>query len=401
MPLLSDERVRRWLLPAVVAGACAVLGGLLGSIAVRGQPAVYAASGSVLLTPGETSVGSDAMANSTYMQTQVQTYAEMVGTPLVLGRVVKELGLSESASQLSGRVSGKATLNTAIIDVSARASSAEEAMRIADGAQRSLIATVEAISPKSSRGGGPLVEARVLRAASAPPGPTSPQRSVWVLMGAAVGAGVGWLVGSLLSRLRERARRTARHHVIPGADKTDEAVVAVGRRGPRAGAYRALVAPLLGGPRTHEARSVVVLGDDHDQRHGVNISLVLAETGHYVVALMDRVAAGDLDPITWRELMTAQLPSGEGVRNEPVWVVDWDGLVANEVLSRLKQVRPHEPGRPVMVVAVCRSLDDTLGSSSWIAEGGAVIATDEKEGRLVSNLLGPEDLGRLVVLQDG
>ncbi|AKT50532.1 YveK family protein [Arsenicicoccus sp. oral taxon 190] len=401
MRLLSDERVRRWLLPVLAALACAVLGGLLGAVAVRGEPAVYTASGSVLLTPGETSVGSDAMANSTYMQSQVQTYAEMVGTPLVLGRVVKELGLSESASQLSGRVSGKATLNTAIIDVSARAASPEEAVKISDGAQRSLIATVEAISPKSSRGGAPLVEARVLRAASAPAGPTSPKRSVWVLMGAAVGAGLGWLVGSLASRLRERARRTARHHMIPENDKADDAVVAVGRRGPRAAAYRALVAPLLGGAPTDEARTVVVLGDDRDQRHGVNISLVLAETGHRVVALLQRTVSDDLPVVTWRELMTEQRPPSEASRNAPVWVVDWDGLVAHEVLSRLKQRFPHEPGRPLMVLAACGSLDDTLGSSSWIAEGGTVIATDEKEGRLASNLLGPEDLGRLVVLGDG
>ena len=74
---------------------------------------------------------------------RVRSYADIASSPRITGPVVERLGLSESASDLAGRIEAEAPLDTVLINLSVTDTSPERAAGIANAAASQFTKVVE------------------------------------------------------------------------------------------------------------------------------------------------------------------------------------------------------------------------------------------------------------------
>lgn len=114
----------RWLLWGVLTSLAIV------AIAISIQPHSYRSQARVFVrTPGDVSRVVDG--GDFYAQARAKTYAALADSPSISAGVIADLGLDESASALTDRISASNPPGTALIDVAVEASSAAEARQIA------------------------------------------------------------------------------------------------------------------------------------------------------------------------------------------------------------------------------------------------------------------------------
>jgi hypothetical protein len=102
---------RRWvvfLTALLVALSCGALVSLL-------QPPTYAATSKVFVSTVSASNVSDLSQSSNYSQQIVNSYADIVSTPIVLDRVVRQLRLQGNGEELSNHVNAAAATNTSVL----------------------------------------------------------------------------------------------------------------------------------------------------------------------------------------------------------------------------------------------------------------------------------------------
>lgn len=173
------------ILVLTVVGA----GAALGWTAL--QPRVYtaSASGIVQATGGGTDTGS-ALVGNQLAQSKVSSYVDIGGWRSVAQHAIDELGLATTPQALVSRVSISHPLDTVIINVSANASSPEEARDLAEawiGGMVAEINTLETGSP-TTPGAVTLVAGQ---SASLPSDPSSPNVRLNVALGTLIGLALG------------------------------------------------------------------------------------------------------------------------------------------------------------------------------------------------------------------
>jgi len=192
--------------PLVVAAV------LLGAVVAYGwsqtRPDVYRATSSVFVstTPGEDT--SQLVQGSTYVQSQLQSYTRLATTPTVLEPVVDQLGLDTTPARLAREVEAENPLGTVIVDVSATDADPVRAAAIANAVTRSLRDEATRLSPESADGSSALALS-VVAVAPVPVHPTSPDRRLLTLTGAAAGGALG-VAGALLRFATDARLRTRR-----------------------------------------------------------------------------------------------------------------------------------------------------------------------------------------------
>jgi succinoglycan biosynthesis transport protein ExoP len=108
---------------------------------------------------------------STFIQSQVKSFAEVVSTPRVLDVAIKSLNLDETASELESSIAASAPLDTVNIQILVTRDSPGEAATIANAVTSSFR---EAVREITATGGDPAVSqvsVSVLRNAVAPSAP--------------------------------------------------------------------------------------------------------------------------------------------------------------------------------------------------------------------------------------
>ncbi|WP_216851631.1 polysaccharide biosynthesis tyrosine autokinase [Herbiconiux sp. VKM Ac-2851] len=140
---------------------------------------------------------SDLTQGNSFLQNQVQSYADVVNTPLVLQPVIDTLGLDMSVSDLSSTIVATSPSDTVIVEITAANPNPEDAARIANAVASSFESAVGNLVPPNAEGVTP-VKITVLQAASVPALPSSPNVPLFVAVGTLVGLVIG--LGLAISR---------------------------------------------------------------------------------------------------------------------------------------------------------------------------------------------------------
>jgi succinoglycan biosynthesis transport protein ExoP len=133
---------------------------------------------------------------STFVQSQVKSFAEVVTTPRVLDPAIKSLGLDESAAALAETITASAPLDSVNIEIVVSRDSSTEAANIANAVTSSFRSAVEEITTSSGASPASQVSVSVLRDATAAQGPVSPNTAINLILGFLVGliTGLGFAI---------------------------------------------------------------------------------------------------------------------------------------------------------------------------------------------------------------
>lgn len=134
---------------------------------------------------------------STFTEKQMTSYAEVANSPLVLDRVVQQLGLPMTAVQLAGDVTASAPTGTVILEIAATSTNAAKAAQIANSIAEQLTSVAGDLVPERPDG-TESVRATILAPAQTPVAPSSPQ----VVRNLALGLALGLLLGAVFALLR-------------------------------------------------------------------------------------------------------------------------------------------------------------------------------------------------------
>ncbi|SDP69234.1 capsular exopolysaccharide family [Klenkia soli] len=199
--VLQALRASWWL---VVAGA------LVGALAALGvsllQTPLYSSQTQLFVSATDTVTTSDAFQGSQLSAQRVASYANLLTGKRLAGLVIKDLGVSETPSQLASQITATAVTDTVLLDVTVTDPSPDQAQRIARSVGDQFS---ELISELENPGGADSVSpvrVRVTDQASLPTSPSSPKTPRNV----ALGLLVGLLLGAAGAIARVRLDRTVK-----------------------------------------------------------------------------------------------------------------------------------------------------------------------------------------------
>lgn len=182
-----------WRTITAVTLAAVLAAGLFSLLA---KP-TYTSNSTLFFSIKTASTAGELNAGSTYVEGQVQSFAKVAVSPLVLQPVIDELGLETTPEDLAENITTTVPTNTATLDIAVEDRSPTEAMRIASAVSDGLIAAVQKLSPPGADGTDPVL-ATVIKPATVPNLPTSPK----VAQNLALGLLVGLLLGAGQAILR-------------------------------------------------------------------------------------------------------------------------------------------------------------------------------------------------------
>lgn len=163
----------------------------------------YSATTKVFVSTQSATSVTDLTQGNTFTQQVVQSYTDIVTTPIVLTRVIRELDLDSNEQELAKQVTASAALNTVVIQITATDESPQTAARIADSVASSLTKVVSRLAPTTANGAVP-VKVTVVQEANIPTSPASPNIPLNVALGLLIGLILGIGIAVLRSILDTR-----------------------------------------------------------------------------------------------------------------------------------------------------------------------------------------------------
>ncbi|HZL01912.1 MAG TPA: polysaccharide biosynthesis tyrosine autokinase [Cellulomonas sp.] len=195
---------KRWIsivVLTVLATAAAVGASLLTTPLYQASTQVY-----VSVQGGTTT--SEMLQGANFTRQQVTSYAKLVTSPLVLTPVIDSMGLDERAETLAGRVTADSPLNTSLIDITVTDPNPAIAAALADAIAAKFTEVISDLE-KPESGGPSTVKVSVVRDATAPLSPSSPNLKLNVALGLLVGLALGFGLAVLREVLDTRVRSDA------------------------------------------------------------------------------------------------------------------------------------------------------------------------------------------------
>jgi succinoglycan biosynthesis transport protein ExoP len=260
---------------------------------------MYTASTQLFVSVQGGASTSDLLQGANFTRQQVTSYTQLVTSPLVLNPVIDDLGLDERAESLGERVAANSPLNTSLINVTVTDENPAIAAATADAiAQRFKDVIGDLETP--SGGGTSAVKVSIVREATAPESPSSPNLKLNValglLVGLLVGVGIAVLREILNTRVRSEsdvARVTATSVIgtIPNDEDAPEhpLIVQSSPHSQRSEAFRRLRTNLQFLDIADRPQSIVItssLPGEGKSTTSINVAITLADAGTRV-ALID------------------------------------------------------------------------------------------------------------------
>ena len=165
----------------------------------------YEAQSTVFVSTQSGSTISDLQQGSNFTQSRVQTYTNLVTTPIVMNPVIAELGLGTTANDLAVRVEASAALNTTLITITVTDTDPVRSAETANALAMSLTSVVEKLETPNGTDTSPVSLERV-KDALPPLKPSSPNVPLNLALGALVGLALGIGVAVLRAVLDTRIR---------------------------------------------------------------------------------------------------------------------------------------------------------------------------------------------------
>jgi capsular exopolysaccharide synthesis family protein len=259
----------------------------------------YEASAKVFVSTQASDNVADLVQGNSFTQQRVQTYADLVNTPVVLAPVAAKLGLRMTPEQLSTRVSASSPVNTTIIDITAISTKATESAWIANQTAASLSKTVQSLETPNGKGSVSPVKLTRVQIANVPDSPSSPRLWFNVLLGAIIGLVVGGGIALMRETLDTRVRNERDVQqitdvpivggIVYDAKATSRPlIVQADPRGARAESFRTLRTNLQFLDVGADARTFVISSSIENEGKTttcVNLAIALSDAGNRVLVI--------------------------------------------------------------------------------------------------------------------
>lgn len=154
------------------------------------QTPVFQATSDGLIQERDTPDAEGSLIGDTMARSKVQTYLAMSTWKMVAERTIADLGLDTTPEAINARVSTSNPTDTAILQVTARAPTAQDAAALADAWIVSISVAIDEVEGDGTAGSAPLT-LYVASSASIPVDPIYPDPLVAVIVGGVLGLGVG------------------------------------------------------------------------------------------------------------------------------------------------------------------------------------------------------------------
>ena len=169
--------------------ACVGAGVVLAVLYMAFRPERYVSESELFLSVTQTAEGTSRQ-DTLYLQQRMQSYAAVLASPALGGRVADSLDLDLSGEQVADRISVSVPADTVLLDVQVEDSSAARARQIADAVGEEfaeLLASLEG----SAVGPVQAVDVTTIQPASTPTSPAGPGVALLAVAGAVAGLAVG------------------------------------------------------------------------------------------------------------------------------------------------------------------------------------------------------------------
>ena len=287
--------LRKYWRSATAVTLAAVLFAALFSMLAK---PTYTSNASLFLSVRTASSGGDLNAGSSYAESQVQSFAKVARSDIVLQPVIDNLGLATTPSELAKQVTVSVPTGTATLDIAVVQGSPDEAARVTAAISEQLVEAVDELSPPSPDGTKPVV-ATIIRPAQVPTSPTTPKTmqnlALGVLLGLLLGAGQAILRDMLNLDIRSErdVARVTEIPVIGMVPNDDDAAVNplildADPRSARAEAYRSLRTNLQFLGLDRGKRAIVITSSvpsEGKTTTAINIASTIAASGERVLVI--------------------------------------------------------------------------------------------------------------------
>jgi capsular exopolysaccharide synthesis family protein len=255
-----------------------------------------------------------------FTQTQVATFAQIVGSPAVLDRVKKDLHLQIASGTLKDKISASAPTGQSIVNLHITDTSPDRAEQIANSTANAFVTVVEGYyADRSDPGANNPVRLYVTDPATAPGSPSSPKPllniSLGLLLGLLVGIGLAIARDILDNRIKDTeelskaAGAPAMGVVVDDATASRHPIATrAGTRNLRAENFRQLRANLQFANVDEHPRIIAItssIPSEGKTMVAMNLASTLAEAG-FTVCLVD----ADLRRPTVAKVMGLASPVG-------------------------------------------------------------------------------------------
>jgi succinoglycan biosynthesis transport protein ExoP len=193
-------RTQAWLILVVIAVFAA---GAIGFDSAR-RPLFAAETQLFVSTSGAPADLSQTYQGGLFAQQRVQSYAQIVDSPVMVQRIISQLRLKDSVRDLQGEISASVPVDTVLIDITVTDRSAVRAKSIANALAARFPGFIAALERSKNRSPSP-VAISVTSPAELPTHPVSPKRAVdlgiALVLGLVVGVGGALLRDALDTRV--------------------------------------------------------------------------------------------------------------------------------------------------------------------------------------------------------
>jgi capsular exopolysaccharide synthesis family protein len=309
-------------------------GAIIAIVITALTPKKYEATAQILV---QANSGQGQLANqdNLYVQTLVQTYANIVDNPAIFDRVRNDIDIPLTDSQLKSKINASAPTGQSIVLLHATDGNADRAAKIANSAAKFFVTTVQDYATVSATG-SPSVRLFVTAPATAPSSPQSPKPvlniTLGILLGLLVGAALAVARDILDNRIKNadtlsKVANSPTMGVIVEDPKTQRHPIATraGTRNMRAENYRQLRANLQFANVDQHPRVIAVTSSipgEGKTTVAINLASTLAEAG-FSVCLVDSdlrrptiaKALGLLSPVGLTSVLIHQIELTEALQN--------------------------------------------------------------------------------------
>jgi polysaccharide biosynthesis transport protein len=202
MELNQYVRVLRahWLL---ILAAVVICTGAAAALAWT-RTAVYAAETQLFVSTRPSSDQSENYAGALFAQLRMRSYAELLSGERVTAAVIRRLGLPYTVEELQPRIQAAVRPNTVLLDIKVEDASPLRARTIAETLSSEFPRFVASLETPADGRAAPI-SIKVAEAAELPSAPVSPNKLLYLLLGAHLGLLLGVAGAAILEGLKSRS----------------------------------------------------------------------------------------------------------------------------------------------------------------------------------------------------
>ena len=274
---------------------------LFGAAAAAGysalQTPVFSSSAKVFVSTQSMGTTAELVQGSSFTVQRVKTYSDLAVTPIVLGPVIRSLGINVTEATLAKSITASAPLDTSIIEITVTNIDAALASDIANSAANSLATVVQSIEVSAAAAAQSPVKLTLIQRATIAEKPVSPNIPLNILLGLLIGLAIGIGIAVLRDTMDTRIRGAKDIEALtdlpllggiafdPKA-KLRPLIVHVDPQSPRAEAFRALRTNLQFLDADRDKRGFVITStvpSEGKSTTAANLAIALADTGKNVL----------------------------------------------------------------------------------------------------------------------